>query len=59
MTMNQREALMLVREKYLEEQEGVTSSPKGDAYRRACKEYPAMMKVAHYLWARELTKNLP
>ncbi len=57
--MNANQALMLVREKYLEEQKDITNGTKADKYNEACKKYPAMMKTAHYLWARELSKNLP
>ena len=57
--MNGRDALMLVREKYLEEEKGITTGKKADEYMRACEQYPAQMTTAHYIWARELTKNLP
>jgi hypothetical protein len=57
--MNGRDALMLVREKYLEEEKGITTGKKADEYKRACEQYPAQMTTAHYIWARELTKNLP
>jgi hypothetical protein len=57
--MNPQEALMLVREKYLEEQQGITSGPKVDEYKHACEEYPAMMTTAHHLWAMEIAKGLP
>ena len=57
--MNLNQALILVREKYLEEQKGVTTGQKAEEYRHATEEYPATMTVAHHLWARELTKGLP
>jgi hypothetical protein len=57
--MNAQQALMLVRDKYLEEQRGVTTGPKVEEYKQACKEYPAMMTTAHYLWALELAKSTP
>lgn len=57
--MNIQEALMLVREKYLEEEKGITTGEKADQYKRACGDYPAIMTTAHHLWARELAKNLP
>ena len=57
--MNAQQALMLVREKYLEEQKGITTGLKADEYKRACEEYPAMMTTAHHLWAMELAKNMP
>jgi hypothetical protein len=58
-SMNGREALLLVREKYLEEEKGITTGKKADEYKRASERYPAMMTIAHYIWARELTKDLP
>jgi hypothetical protein len=57
--MNAQEALMLVREKYLEEQKGITSGTVADRYRQACIEFPAMMSTAHYLWAMEIGKGIP
>ena len=56
--MNAQEALMLVREKYLEEQKGITTGGTTEKYKRACQDYPALMTTAHYLWARELSKNM-
>ncbi len=50
---------MLVRAKYMEEEKGITTGDKTDEYKRACEDYPVMMRTAHYLWARELAKNLP
>ncbi len=57
--MNANQALMLVREKYIEEQKDITTGTTADKYDEACKKYPALMKTAHYLWARELSKNVP
>ena len=57
--MNAQQALLLVREKYLQELEGVTTGTTADKYNEACKKYPALMKTAHCLWARELSKDLP
>lgn len=57
--MNAQQALLLVRSKFLEEEKGTTTGKVAEDYRRACDEYPAQMKTAHHLWARELTKNLP
>jgi hypothetical protein len=57
--MTLREALQLVREKYLEEEKGVTTGETARRYQSACDMYPAMMKAAHQLWARELAKGLP
>jgi len=56
--MTTQEALLLVREKYLEEQKGVTDSPKAKEYKQACEKFPATMTTAHYLWARELAKGM-
>jgi len=57
--MNLQEALLLVREKFLEEKNGQTNGPKAGEYRTACEDYPAMMTTAHHLWAREMSKNPP
>ena len=57
--MNLQDALLLVREKYLEEQRQVTTGPTSERYLKACKDFPATMNVAHELWARELSKDLP
>jgi hypothetical protein len=57
--MNARQALMLVRDKYLDEQKGITTGPKVDQYRQACEKYPAWMTTAHYLWAFEIAKSVP
>jgi len=57
--MGPHETLALVREKYIEEQEGITTGDKAEEYRQACEDYPAMMAVAHHLWAREVAKNMP
>jgi hypothetical protein len=57
--MTLQEALLLVREKYLEEQKGITDSPTAEKYKQACEKFPSMMTAAHHLWARELMKGLP
>ena len=57
--MNTNQALLLVREKYLQEQKNVTTSATADKYNEACRKYPALMRTAHYLWAKELSKTLP
>ena len=57
--MNLNQALMLVREKYLEEGKAMTSGATTDRYLKACQEFPATMNIAHQLWARELFKGLP
>jgi len=55
--MNAQQALLLVRDKYLEEQQGISNGPKAEQYRQACKEYPAMMTTAHYLWHSSLLRD--
>jgi hypothetical protein len=57
--MTLQEALLLVRAKYLEEQNSVVDSPTADEYKQACEKFSATMTVAHHLWARELMKGLP
>lgn len=57
--MDARQALLLVREKWLEEQQGTLDGAIADRYHEACTRFPALMTVAHHLWARELWKDLP
>ena len=57
--MKAREALALVREKYREEEKGITIGELADKYKDACNQYPALMTTAHHIWARELFKHLP
>jgi len=57
--MDPQKALLLVREKYIEETKGITTGKTTEEYQKACKEYPALMTTAHYIWGREMTKNLP
>ena len=57
--MNGREALLLVREKYHEEEKGITTDELANKYKDACNQYPALMTTAHYIWDRELSKKLP
>jgi mannose/cellobiose epimerase-like protein (N-acyl-D-glucosamine 2-epimerase family) len=52
--MTLQQALALVREKYREEEQGLTGGLTADRYRRACQDYPAMMITAHYHCAAEL-----
>jgi hypothetical protein len=49
-------AFQLVYAKFQEESSGNPAGPKADAYKKACQEYPAVMAVAHYAVAGELTK---
>ena len=57
--MNTQQALVLVRQKYLEETKGVSTGETADQYAQACKNFPVVMTVALELWARELAKGLP
>lgn len=54
--MTYAEAFKLVHAKFLEETSGNPTGPRADAYKRACQEYPAVMAIAHYAVAKELTK---
>lgn len=54
--MTIQQAVTLVREKYGEEERGVTAGFAAERYRRACQEYPAMMITAHYHWANEVSR---
>ncbi len=55
--MNIQEALILVRNKYLEEQKGVIDSNTTENYNKACKDYPATLKIAHIVFALEFSKT--
>lgn len=55
--MTLQEALLLVRDKYLEEQNGVAESSTADRYKQACEKFPATMTVAHHYWAKEVIKS--
>ena len=55
--MNSREAILLVKDKYLEEQKGITTGELANKYKNACNQYPALMTTAHYIWAQELSKK--
>lgn len=57
--MSVQHALRLVREKYLEEQQGKNESNVASRYRTARESFPATMDVAHQIWAREIMKELP
>jgi hypothetical protein len=58
MRANLKPLLLLVRDKYLEEQEGITTSTTADRYNEACRKFPATMRTVHYIWARELYATL-
>ena len=55
--MKLKQALELVRKKCLEEHKGIISGENSDKYKRACVDYPALMIIAHHLWAHELAGN--
>lgn len=49
-----RDAIQLVREKFLQEQgRAETNQDVAAEYGRACEEYPASMKIAHIIWGME------
>ena len=55
--MKLQQALMLVRNKIDEEHKDITTSDMAEKYIIAYKEYPALMTVAHFLYARNLEKE--
>jgi hypothetical protein len=55
--MTLQQAFTLVRDKYTDEERGITSGIAVERYRRACQEYPAMMITAHYQWANEVGRT--
>jgi hypothetical protein len=44
---------------YLEETNGQKDGASKSQYKAACDDYPALMNIAHQMWARELFKGLP
>lgn len=54
--MTYAEAFQLVYAKFQEESRGNPAGPKAAAYKQACQEYPAVMAIAHYAVAKDLTK---
>ena len=57
--MDTNKALLLVRQKYLEETGGASTGETASQYVQACKDFPVVMAIALQLWARELAKGLP
>lgn len=55
--MNLQQALALVKQKYAEETQGESDGPVAGDYREACELFPAVMTVAHQLWAKEVAKG--
>ena len=55
--MKLKQALELVREKCLEEQRDIICGKNTDRYKHTCADYPALMTIAHHLWAIELAGN--
>jgi hypothetical protein len=53
------EALLLVKDKYFDEEKGTTTGEIADKYRDACSQYPVLMATAQHIWAKELSKDLP
>ncbi len=49
--MQLNEAIVLVRETYLEEQKGVVNGSKAQRYRRALQDYPVTLATALHIWA--------
>jgi hypothetical protein len=55
--MKLNEAMILVRDKYLEEQKGPGGSSFLNKYNAAWKQFPATMRIAHHLFAVEMAKT--
>jgi hypothetical protein len=55
--MKIHQALILVREKFMDEQEGIITGPNVEEYKQACKDFPAIMTTAHILWAQEFSER--
>ena len=56
--MKASEALMLVKEKQMEEQDDITESELADRYRDAVEKYPVLMSMANIIWAMEVAKKM-
>ncbi len=52
------DALRLVKDKYVEEEKGVTTGKLANKYKDACNQYPVLMATAQHIWAKELSKDL-
>ena len=55
--MNLYEAVLLVRTKSLEEQQGVTTGATAEKYKTACEKFSATITTAHLVWALEVHKR--
>lgn len=53
--MTYSQAFHLVHAKFKEESSNNPKGPMADAYKRASQEYPAVMAIAHYAVAKELS----
>ena len=53
------EALLLVKDKYFDEEKGTTTGEVADKYKDAINQYPVLMATAQHIWAMELSKDLP
>ena len=56
--MNVNQALILVRQKYLEESQNRVSEETTAQYQQATENFPVVMNLAHELWAKEFMKGL-
>lgn len=55
--MNLRDAILLVRAKYQEEQQGVTDGEAAAQYQEAVALYPVTMATAVHNWASQLSES--
>ena len=51
------EALALLRERYVEEVDGVITGAKATQYQEACKKFPIVMTIAHQRFVQEKAKE--
>lgn len=55
--MTTGEALILLREKYIEEHDGISTGETTARYQDACRRFPVAMAVAHHCFALEKQKD--
>lgn len=54
--MTLQEAVLLIRQKYLEEQKGETDGPAAQKYRKACESFPVTVATAQAIWSKEAAR---
>jgi len=55
--MTLQQAIQLIRQKYLEEQQGEIGGPTAEKYREAREQFPVTMATAQAVWNKEAAKT--